>query len=38
VISRFPGRVGANVLRFLSDLGWVSSSRMLQLRPNHKEI
>lgn len=32
-----PG-VGANVLRVLSDLGWVSSSRMLQLRPNHKEI
>jgi hypothetical protein len=25
-----PG-VGANVLRVLSDLGWVSSSRMLQI-------
>ena len=31
-------RTRAKLLRFLSDFGWVSSSRMLQLRPNHKEI
>ena len=33
VISRCPGRVGANVLRFLSDLGWVSSSRIAAAAP-----